>query len=59
MYFLQEVWCSLTCFTSYFSNKRRFEQIYKNSLQDETVSKLQKEEVVGKCSVKKMFLKTS
>ena len=46
-------------FLSIFLNKRRFEQIYKTSLQNETVRKLQKEQVVGKCSVKKVLLKTS
>ena len=46
-------------FLSIFLNKRRFKQIYKTSLQNETVRKLQKEQVVGKCSVKKVLLKTS
>ena len=41
-----------------FSNIRRFEQIYKTSLQNETENKLEKEEFAGKCSVKKVFLKT-
>ena len=38
-----------------FSNKRRFEHLCKMKLWD----KLEKEEFVGECSVKKVFLKTS
>ena len=42
-----------------FSDKRRFEQIYKTSFQMKLWDKLQKEKVIGTFSVKKMFLKTS
>ena len=41
-----------------FSKKRRFKQIYKTSLQMKLWDKLEKDEFVGQCSVKKVFLKT-
>ena len=55
MYLQNEKMAKLRVFVD-FSNKRRFEQIYKTSLQNKTV---RYQEVVGKCFVKKVFLKST